>query len=496
MARRVAVAMSSLGLMLLAACGGGSTSDEARGLDGVGQSGAAVSVMPTAMASSPSALPEEPSAELPQPAASSAGKLAVDSARTQADSPSELPADLVAEAIPRPRLTWAQLLAQPNVPVHATRPRYSEPRISHLADVVAMEGDGGFLEALVLHADGRVDCRGFAEVCAAMPAKARSEAVAIGAGREHGMVLNGDGTVSVWGGINSWLPWTPMPNLTGVKVTNIAAGMAHFLAVTDTGRLHAWGYDKRGQADVPDALAGQRVKAVGAGWQHSLALTESGRVYAWGDNSYGQTSVPDSLSGRRVVRIAAGELSSSAITADGELVRWGQVAPDLSAVPAFDVRDVVQYADGNRQTMVILDDGTVRTWDTEKGTPGPLDTWIGVAAVCPCNGYQAVFTAAPGPIGSVAARPGRQGKSAAWVGLTWPKATQGAPANRYEVEVVGGEFDTWTALPDDDGDDTDLSAMISDLERGTSYKARVVAVNDAAAQVDQAVPVAFTTPVR
>jgi alpha-tubulin suppressor-like RCC1 family protein len=38
---------------------------------------------------------------------------------------------------------------------------------------------------------------------------------------------------------------------------------------------------------VPAAAAGLRIAAVAAGMQHSLALSEDGRVFAWGAGHYG-----------------------------------------------------------------------------------------------------------------------------------------------------------------------------------------------------------------
>lgn len=49
---------------------------------------------------------------------------------------------------------------------------------------------------------------------------------------------------------------------------------------------------------------GRRVTAIAAGSYHTVALRGDGSVYAWGDNRYGQTTVPAGLSG--VTAIAGG----------------------------------------------------------------------------------------------------------------------------------------------------------------------------------------------
>ena len=82
----------------------------------------------------------------------------------------------------------------------------------------------------------------------------------------------------------------------GTKVTEIAAGFAHSLAVTSTGAVFAWGKNYDGElgngtttdSDVPVKVnlpAGTKVTAVAAGAEHSLAVTSTGAVLAWGFNS-------------------------------------------------------------------------------------------------------------------------------------------------------------------------------------------------------------------
>ena len=97
----------------------------------------------------------------------------------------------------------------------------------------------------------------------------------------------------------------------GRKVTAIAAGgylegvgadtagPGHSLALTSTGAVLAWGYNADGElgngnrtnSDVPVKVklpAGRKVTAVAAGELHSLAVTSTGAVLAWGGNNFGQ----------------------------------------------------------------------------------------------------------------------------------------------------------------------------------------------------------------
>ncbi len=71
------------------------------------------------------------------------------------------------------------------------------------------------------------------------------------------------------------------------------AGMYHYLALTQSGRVYAWGSNTNNQATVPGYLQDGSVSAVAiaAGQWHSLALLDNGTVVAWGSNSDGQVSL-------------------------------------------------------------------------------------------------------------------------------------------------------------------------------------------------------------
>jgi len=145
-------------------------------------------------------------------------------------------------------------------------------------------------------------------------------------------------------------------------VVQIAAGGEFSLAVTESGQLYAFGNNRYGQlgfaansGPVPNpsenahptptlvSLPGQDgpVVQVAAGNNHSLALTESGRLYAFGENRYGQlgnttnngpnngeanptpTLVTLPGAGGRVAQISAAEYDSLALTSTGQLFTFG-----------------------------------------------------------------------------------------------------------------------------------------------------------------------------
>ncbi|PNW71667.1 hypothetical protein CHLRE_16g663876v5 [Chlamydomonas reinhardtii] len=88
-------------------------------------------------------------------------------------------------------------------------------------------------------------------------------------------------------------------------VAAVAAGDAHTACLTESGRVYTFGCNASGQLGVGrdaipggrshsarpmlvEALTGQRVVSVAAGAAHSLAVTDSGRLYAWGLGDHGR----------------------------------------------------------------------------------------------------------------------------------------------------------------------------------------------------------------
>jgi hypothetical protein len=139
--------------------------------------------------------------------------------------------------------------------------------------------------------------------------------------------------------------------LAGKTVISIAAGQYHTLALCSDGTLRAWGYNKFGHCGVPapanqlvpvalDAaasLGGGRITKIAAGGMHSLAIAEDGSVHAWGSNSHGQlaqpansqagtpvkVAMPPSHDGIPASALAAGAHHSLACFPDGTFASWG-----------------------------------------------------------------------------------------------------------------------------------------------------------------------------
>ncbi|MFN8541129.1 MAG: hypothetical protein U0232_27055 [Thermomicrobiales bacterium] len=262
-----------------------------------------------------------------------------------------------------------------------------------------------------------------------LPAGARVTAIAAGAG--FSLALLADGTLLAWGNDsrgqlgdgtvggpdtcngNPDCHATPHAVLLppGARVTAIAAGFAHSLALLADGTVLAWGSDGfNGQlgdgtvgtpSDVPTPQpvllpTGARVTAIAAGLNHSLALLADGTLLAWGADNFGQLGdgtaggsseapTPQPVPGvTGVVAIAAGSGYNLALKADGTLLAWGSdsqgqlgdgtvegpsIVRTPQAVPGL--TGVAAIAAGEGFGLALLADGTLRAWgDDDHGQLG------------------------------------------------------------------------------------------------------------------------------
>ena len=142
--------------------------------------------------------------------------------------------------------------------------------------------------------------------------------VQLAAGNSQSIALASDGTVYTWGWnqygqlgngttMNSRIPVavvTAGTPLAGKTISQIAAGNAHALAMTDDGTVYTWGWNQHGQlgnnstinsslpvivktTDTP--LAGKMITQITSGGSpNSLVLANDGTMYTWGWNRYGQ----------------------------------------------------------------------------------------------------------------------------------------------------------------------------------------------------------------
>ena len=130
--------------------------------------------------------------------------------------------------------------------------------------------------------------------------------------------------------------------LAGRRCAHVSAGGSHSLIATEDGKVYQMGYASLGEhddwwwihnklqpAEVRGTLAAVFVKAVSCGHSHSLALSDAGKVFAWGCGGEGRLGlggrqdvfvpmqVCGALSNERIQKISAGGAHSAAVTERG-----------------------------------------------------------------------------------------------------------------------------------------------------------------------------------
>lgn len=132
------------------------------------------------------------------------------------------------------------------------------------------------------------------------------------------VALTKTGNVYSWGlGLNGELgrgwptvslapKWVPFPGHPFTKISTLACGAGHAVALSTDGFCFSWGDNFCGQLGLGKKVAGScdkphvvefpwgaPLKTVKAGWNHSIAVDENGGTYSWGLNNMGQLGLGD-----------------------------------------------------------------------------------------------------------------------------------------------------------------------------------------------------------
>lgn len=151
------------------------------------------------------------------------------------------------------------------------------------------------------------------------------------------------------------------------KITKIACGANHVLALDSTGAVVAWGSGQQNQLGrrvvertkaqglVPRefGLPRKAIKDIETGAYHSFAIDNKDQVWSWGLNNYGETGIPDnageddacilkpeivkSLSDKQVTCIKGGGHHSIAVTESGDCLTWGRIDGNQLGMPISDI---------------------------------------------------------------------------------------------------------------------------------------------------------------
>jgi regulator of chromosome condensation len=181
------------------------------------------------------------------------------------------------------------------------------------------------------------------------------------------------------------------------KITQIACGTNHVLALDQDQHVWAWGNGQQNQLGrrvterslieslVPNRVGfhdnsikrpSQKMAQIVSGDYHCFAIASDGHVWGWGVNNYAETGVPDeagadnaiipapriihSLEGREVEFIAAGAHHNMAVTAKGELLAWGrcdghQVGIPLDQLNAINDETKVLMGETSKKAKILIE---------------------------------------------------------------------------------------------------------------------------------------------
>ncbi len=202
-----------------------------------------------------------------------------------------------------------------------------------------------------------------------------------------------------------------------VRISEIAGGGWHTMALDDENNLWAWGSNMVGQLGVKDIDVGighdacsyipikvdvlperTKIKSFATGGQHVAILDENGKIWSWGWNQYGQLGNKDVKTGLNafekiavpvsglddvvITKIATSYYHTVALDEHGRVWAWGSnrygqlgsesvadgpdnnIAQSAIAVPVSGLNDVevVDIAAGYAHTVVMDKNGNVWAW--------------------------------------------------------------------------------------------------------------------------------------
>ena len=134
------------------------------------------------------------------------------------------------------------------------------------------------------------------------------------------------------------------------KALDIAATNNCYAIVLEDGSIVVWGAAEYGEKDVPAAPAGEKYVKVVAGTRHFIAVTDKGTVVGWGHDDYGQIS---GVVGKTTDRVYVGAKQTYLVNSDGELTEKAGFKGYLMGTDGSG-RDVfTRIIHGGKMTMTI-----------------------------------------------------------------------------------------------------------------------------------------------
>lgn len=246
-----------------------------------------------------------------------------------------------------------------------------------------------------------------------------TDVVSVSRGLDHCLALKADGSVYAFGSnANGQLGDGTDQNQDSPVLVNglsdivqISASIGSY-AIDKDGRLWAWGSNKYGQlangtkdSDVHSSPVqieiDEPVVSIASGKGHALALTQSGKVYAWGLNASSQVGLNASETWEDYIysptllpwfddatAVWAKGNQSFVQRRDGKIYPWGQNMLGTLGIeqdddveqpesPIYGLENVVDLGNGALHTLAIRDDGQLFSWGWSfEGSLGGGDSTI------------------------------------------------------------------------------------------------------------------------
>ncbi|KAG5092137.1 hypothetical protein JHK82_050915 [Glycine max] len=213
----------------------------------------------------------------------------------------------------------------------------------------------------------------------------------------------------------------------GVKITSVALGGRHTLALSDVGQVWGWGYGGEGHLGLGSRVkmvssphlipciesagkdkssafhqgsgagaqgsnvTGSYVMDISCGGRHSVVITDAGALLTFGWGLYGQCgqgnnvdqlrpTLVSSLLGTRVEKIAAGLWHTLCVTVNGQIYAFGgnqfgqlgtgtdqpETSPRQLDASRFENKHSSIVSCGARHSALLTDDGHLFTWGWNK----------------------------------------------------------------------------------------------------------------------------------
>lgn len=253
--------------------------------------------------------------------------------------------------------------------------------------------------------------------------------VDIAAGDSCSFALTTEGAVYGWGtfrkneGILGFTRGNETANRpvyidTITKVTHLACGTNHVLALTKDKHVFAWGNGQQNQLgrrvterNLNEALTPSRlgfhdhafkrpstkIAKIACGDYHGLAIAEDGHIWSWGANNYCETGHGDnagednasvltprivsSLEGKGVHTLEGGSHHNIAITSSGQVLIWGRCDGSQTGIPsstldAINDEDKLLKSENGKPKILIEPTLVPGLTDIVSGACGPEHTIV------------------------------------------------------------------------------------------------------------------------